>query len=196
MTANLKLFNNLPVFRFSKKENFKFTMVTSKQIFIELFGPFGSIKKLYFLKENNFLIEPKKISLSNLGFMDTIFFSDLIFYKSFFGLLKSAFLGLFRGFYFEFIIRGIGFKYKFFKKNGAFSLLLKLGFGHRILYNLNPFVSFRSNKRFDFVLFSMDRSILKNFAENLLIIKPTDPYKGKGIKYYRLPLKLKVGKIR
>jgi large subunit ribosomal protein L6 len=105
-------------------------------------------------------------------------------------------LGLFRGFYFEFIIRGIGFKYKFFKKNGKFSLLFKLGFGHRVLYNLNQFVSFRSNRRFDFVLFSMDKSILRNFAENLLNIKRTDSYKGKGIKYYRLPLKLKVGKVR
>jgi ribosomal protein L6P/L9E len=190
---NNNKFEKLPIFTFVKKESFRINFISLKQIFIEFLGPYGSIKKLFFIKENNFLIEPYN---NTANFDKFIFFSNSGFYKSFFGLINSTFLGLFRGFYFEFIIRGIGFKYKFFKKNGKFSLLFKLGFGHRVLYNLNQFVSFRSNRRFDFVLFSMDKSILRNFAENLLNIKRTDSYKGKGIKYYRLPLKLKVGKVR
>jgi hypothetical protein len=103
------------------------------------------------------------------------------------------------GFFHEFIIRGIGYRYRYHRSNKVNSLFFKIGYGHKILFSLSSMkneVTFRNNRRYDFVLSGMNKGILKQFAEQIRAIKPTDAYKGKGIKYYHAPLKLKVGKVR
>jgi hypothetical protein len=103
------------------------------------------------------------------------------------------------GFFHEFIIRGIGYRYRYHKSNKINSLFFKIGYGHKILFSLSSMkneITFRNNRRYDFVLSSVNKGALKQFAEQIRTIKPTDAYKGKGIKYYHTPLKLKVGKVR
>lgn len=174
----------LELFVFNKKDALYLRPIDSLQCYVTIIGPLGKIS--HFLRYGtNFLQSSNKL-----------FFTSKKYYYSFVGYLNSMLLGLVRGFYFEFIIRGIGFKYRYFKKNNQYSLLFKLGYGHKVFFRLNDLVSFKNNKRFDFLISGFDKGMVKNFAEAIRVIKETDSYKGKGIKYYRTPLKLKVGKVR
>ena len=173
------------LFIFCKKDAISLKLIDSIQCYVTVVGPLGKISR--FLRYGtNFLQLNTNI----------IFFTDKKYYYSFFGFINSILQGLARGFYFEFIIRGIGFKYRYFKKNNEYSLLFKLGYGHKVFFRLNNLVSFKNNKRFDFLISGFDKGLVKTFAESIRCIKETDDYKGKGIKYYRTPLKLKVGKVR
>jgi hypothetical protein len=117
---------------------------------------------------------------------------------SFYGEISNRYDWLIGGFFHEFIIRGIGYRYRFHRSNAQKSLFFKIGYGHRVLFSLSAMknITFRNNRRYDFVLSSMNKGALKQFAEQVRLIKPSDAYKGKGIKYYHAPLKLKIGKVR
>jgi hypothetical protein len=78
---NNNKFEKLPIFTFVKKESFRINFISLKQIFIEFLGPYGSIKKLFFIKENNFLIEPYN---NTANFDKFIFFSNLLLLNIFF----------------------------------------------------------------------------------------------------------------
>jgi len=117
-------------------------------------------------------------------------------FLSFRSILKTFINSLSGGYYFEFIIRGIGYRYKFHKKKNSLSLSFRLGYSHRILLPFLNSIKLLANKRFDFFIFSSFKHNLKNYGEQIRQIRQTDSYKGKGIKYYEQPLKLKVGKVR
>ena len=129
---------------------------------------------------------------------DHLFLTSRAEMASLYGEILSKYDWLSGGFFHEFIIRGIGYRYRYHKSHGVKSLLFKIGYGHRILFPLSNMknITFRNNRRYDFVLSGMHKGKLKEFAEQIRFIKPSDPYKGKGIKYYHTPLKLKVGKVR
>jgi len=96
----------------------------------------------------------------------------------------------------EFIIRGIGYKFRFYRSREEAFLSFRLGYAHRILFPLALVGSFMTNKRYDFVLSSRQPSQFRQVAEALRGLRPSHPYKGKGLKYDRAPLVLKVGKVR
>jgi len=104
--------------------------------------------------------------------------------------------GLATGFYHELILRGIGYRYRFHRRGGSTSLSFKIGLGHRVLLPLKPSCYLRTNRRFDILLFGSAKGELRRYAETLRTIRPTEAYKGKGIKHYAAPLRLKVGKVR
>jgi ribosomal protein L6P/L9E len=172
------------LFNFSKKDAIFLKPMNLGQCYVTIVGPLGKISRFF------------KFGHNCVQRNNSLFFSEKKLHYSFVGFLNATLLGLIRGFYFEFIIRGIGFKYRYFKKNNEYSLLFKLGYGHKIFFKLNDLVFFKNNKRFDFLISGFDKGLVRNFAESIRNIKETDSYKGKGIKYYRVPLKLKVGKVR
>jgi len=124
------------------------------------------------------------------------FFLTASAFLSFYSLLKSYLRSFNTGYFFEFIIRGIGYRYKFYKKQGKVYLSFRLGYSHRILFPFISSVKLLMNKRFDFIIFSFYKMYLKDYGEQLRFIRSVDSYKGKGIKYYDQPLRLKVGKVR
>jgi len=104
--------------------------------------------------------------------------------------------GLARGHHAELIIRGIGLKFRFYRRNGQRHIAFRLGYAHRILYPVPPTVQFLANKRFDFLLHSLNQAQLRANSELVRSLRCSDIYKGKGIKYDAAPLVLKLGKVR
>lgn len=108
----------------------------------------------------------------------------------------SAQLRHYQGWYEELIIRGIGYKYRFFRHHRRNYLSFRLGYSHRILFPLRWDYTFAANKRYDFLVTSRHAKHFRWTVEALRNLRPSDPYKGKGFKYDSAPLVLKVGKVR
>jgi large subunit ribosomal protein L6 len=190
----------LNLFITNKIDTLKLEKIQKGQFFVILKGPLGIIKfvrklqNFFAYSNGNTTINKEIINNNSVRFI-SLTRNEL---QSFYGEIISRYDWLTAGFFHEFIIRGIGYRYRFHRFKKQNSLYFKIGYGHKVLFLLyyEPLISFRSNKRYDFVLSSMNKAKLKSFAQQIRLIKPTDPYKGKGIKYYQDLLKLKVGKVR
>jgi large subunit ribosomal protein L6 len=190
-----KINNNKILFVTKKINTLILKRVNLDQIFITLNGPLGSLKfiRRFFSIVSNFV--SKKIVIKDDNNLLLTSRAELF---SFFGEVSSRYDWLIAGFFHEFIIRGIGYRYRYHRANNKNSLLFKIGYGHKVLFLLSsmPDIRFRNNRRYDFVLTSLNKAKLRQFAEQVRLVKPIDAYKGKGIKYYHDLLKLKVGKVR
>ena len=75
-------------------------------------------------------------------------------------------------------------------------LLLNIGFSHGFCILLDP--SFRclldTQKKTSFTLFNKNYNQLKNLSCVIKQLKPINPYKGSGIRYFGEKVKLKQGK--
>jgi len=108
--------------------------------------------------------------------------------------IKEALTGLVYGYFCEIIPEGVG--YKFLRYEWASQTLgLGLGYGHLIFYNIPPVCFFRCEK-YRLFLFSGDKQTLREVALAIINLRVPDPYKGKGLKFAKTPLKLKPGKLR
>jgi ribosomal protein L6P/L9E len=161
------------------------------QFFYSILGPLG-----YFEKYIN--LDAIPMAIFNKEFLVNFFFNTKQAYTIHRNIFFNLFYDLATGYFLEFIIRGIGYRYKFYKRLNKYNLVFKIGYSHKIFFELPniKLFNFFGNKRFDFFVFSFSKSVLSMISENIRQIKVTDPYKGKGIKQYNLPLRLKVGKIR
>ena len=74
------------------------------------------------------------------------------FFSKFYSLLFVVYLGMYKNFNFFFKFRGVGFKVSVLKSN----LIFKLGYSHRILYNIN------SNKK----IYYKEKQILNIYSRN------------------------------
>jgi len=172
-----------------KNQGFKFTRLnhSRQQLRVEVTNGFARFVDFLRIKGN----------LSQGTSSDPkLFFSNLPNFTAFHKFLVGRLNWLATGFFHEFIIRGIGYRYKFHRRQGLSALFFKIGYGHRILFPIPMEIDFRNNKRYDFIVAGFNKSVVKTFAEEVRNLKPTDAYKGKGIKYYQTPLKLKIGKVR
>jgi len=173
----------ISVYRLKKNRCFDLRSLGPGQWWLQLTGPLGSIEET---------LTPRSIVMTNQG----IFFATVSSLGSFLSRPRGSYQGLATGFYHELILRGIGYRYRFHRRGSVTSLSFKIGLGHRVLLPLKNSCHLRTNRRFDILLFGAAKAELRAYAETLRAIRPTDPYKGKGIKHYATPLKLKVGKVR
>src|SRR6185437_15174887 len=97
----------------------------------------------------------------------------------------------------KFMIRGISYKFKFYKKLKFIYLNLRLGYNYKVFFKINSaFLKFKFTKIYDYSISSYVKELSANYSKLLQIIHEVDIYKSKGIKYYYAPLILKIGKIR
>jgi large subunit ribosomal protein L6 len=88
----------------------------------------------------------------------------------------------------------VGVGYKVFLDNQV--LTLKLGFSHNTVYKIPPDIKVRilSQKLITLVIFGNDFQKVNQVASEIRALKPSEPYKGKGIKYFNEIVKRKEGK--
>lgn len=97
----------------------------------------------------------------------------------------------------KFMIRGISYKFKFLIKEKNLRIAFKLGLNYRIFFfALKKFIKLFATKWCDFYIFSPFRNWIGLLQKIIYRIKTVDPYKAKGIHYYKDPVLFKVGKIR
>lgn len=104
-------------------------------------------------------------------------------------LIFNAIKGVNEGWEKELEIRGTGFKAALEEE----ILVLTLGFSHPVKFEAPPGIKFEVKENKIFVS-GTDKETVGLTAEKIRRIYPSDPYKGKGIRYFKEEIILKPGK--
>jgi large subunit ribosomal protein L6 len=105
-------------------------------------------------------------------------------------LVDNMVTGVSRGFERVLEINGIGYRAEA-KGNG---ILLNLGFSHPVNFDLPEGISVTVDKNNVIKLSGIDKEELGQAAASIRMLKPPEPYKGKGIKYAEEHIRKKAGK--
>lgn len=165
-----------------KKKQKKKTVVFLNKFQIELIQP--GVKKRLFLP---FFSLNKVENIKNTFFIYNKSLLNSIFIK-----LKQGYAGLVNGFFIELVALGVGYRFERIEKNSNL-LVINIGYSHYIYYLLKKNVAFRCTKGYLF-LFSSDLKDLKQTAIEIKNYRLPDCYKGKGIRYFKQEIPLKIGK--
>ncbi len=158
--------------------------ITLTEDWIIIEGPLGIKKKKKSKKIELFFDEnTNKLWLLNENLKEKHFYL---------AILNKLILGVLKGFYFKLNIIGVG--YKAFVEGKT--LNLKLGFSHNIIYNIpeNITVKVLNQKLLTLMVSGNDFQQVTQVAAQIRALKPAEPYKGKGIKYFNEIIKKKEGK--
>lgn len=151
---------------------------------IKITGPLGTIikKKSKFI-QLNFDSNTSKLWLLNESLKQKHFYLAII-NKMVFGVLK--------GFTKKLNIIGVGYKASVENNN----LTLKLGFSHNVFYNIPKEISIKilNQKTLTLLIVGSDLQKVNQVAAEIRALRPAEPYKGKGIKYFNENVKRKEGK--
>jgi large subunit ribosomal protein L6 len=107
-------------------------------------------------------------------------------------LIANMVTGVTQGFEKKLEIVGVGFRADL---QGS-TLKLTLGFSHPVLYPLPKGIKVEIEKQTLLTVKGIDRQQVGTVAAQLRSIKPPEPYKGKGVKYFGERIRKKVGKTK
>lgn len=107
-------------------------------------------------------------------------------------LLANAVVGVSQGFKKELEIVGVGYKAEL---KGPREVVFTLGFSHSVNFSLPEGIQASYDAKANrLTLEGIDKQLVGQVAARIRMLRPPDPYKGKGIKYADEVLKLKAGK--
>lgn len=107
-------------------------------------------------------------------------------------LLANAIAGVSVGFKRELDIVGVGYKAEV---RGPRELVFSLGYSHPVNFPLPEGIQVSYDAKANrLTLEGIDKHLVGQVAARIRMLRPPDPYKGKGIKYADEVLKLKAGK--
>ncbi len=113
--------------------------------------------------------------------------------KAFWGLtrmlLNNMIEGVVEGFEKKLEISGVGYKSEVSGKE----IILNVGFSHPVKIEIPEGLEVSVQKNI-IVVSGIDKELVGHFASIIRRIKPAEPYKGKGIKYFGEKIRRKVGK--
>jgi large subunit ribosomal protein L6 len=107
-------------------------------------------------------------------------------------LIANMVAGVTQGFEKKLEIVGVGFRADMEGKN----LKLTLGFSHPISFALPEGIRAEIEKQTLVTIRGIDRQQVGTVAARLRSIKPPEPYKGKGVRYFGERIRKKVGKTK
>jgi len=105
-------------------------------------------------------------------------------------LLKNSLIGLSDGFSRSLVITGVGYKAELKGK----SLVLTLGYSTPIEYPVPPGITMEVDANTKVTVKGASRQEVGQIASEIRSFRPSEPYKGKGIKYEGEYVRRKVGK--
>jgi large subunit ribosomal protein L6 len=75
-------------------------------------------------------------------------------------------------------------------------LVFKIGFSHPIIYNVPEDIKIKisTQKTLLMIIFGSNFQRITQVAAEIKALKPVEPYKGKGIRYFNEIIKIKEGK--
>jgi large subunit ribosomal protein L6 len=107
-------------------------------------------------------------------------------------LIANMVTGVTKGFERRLEIVGIGFRADI-EKN---ALKLSVGFSHPVLYPIPEGIRVEVEKQTQITVRGINKQQVGTVAAKLRSIKPPEPYKGKGIRYFGEHIRKKVGKTK
>jgi len=105
-------------------------------------------------------------------------------------LLANMVEGVTKGFEKTLEIVGVGFR----AQKAGDKITLNIGYSHPVEVSPVPGVTFTVESANRLKVGGIDRELVGEVAAKILAIKPHDPYKGKGLRYAGVPVRLKAGK--
>jgi len=171
--------------RISKKplivpENIKFTFLNNKISFIGKHGELSYIidKSINLKIEKNiiFISTNKKKNNAMLGLTKI--------------LLTNMVIGVDIGFEKKLKLIGVGYKAKI-KEN---FLELNLGFSHIVKYVPKKGIDIKCISNTEVTIFGINKQLVGQTAAEIRLLRPPEPYKGKGIRYMNEKVKIKDSK--
>lgn len=109
-------------------------------------------------------------------------------------LLANAIKGISEGHTKSVVIKGVGFS---FKLNSEKPLLeLKAGFTHPVAIEIPKELTIKLQSPTQIIIKGSAKDQVGTFAAKVREIRPPEPYKGKGIRYFNEVITLKPGKTR
>jgi len=105
-------------------------------------------------------------------------------------LVNNLVVGVTQGFEKRLVIQGVGYSAEMRGK----VLNMKLGFTHAVAYHIPEEISVQCPKPTEIVISGIDKQLVGEVAAVIRGIKPPEPYKGKGIRYFGEYVERKAGK--
>jgi large subunit ribosomal protein L6 len=105
-------------------------------------------------------------------------------------LLTNMVIGVNQGFEKKLKLIGVGYKAKM---KDSF-LELNLGFSHIVKYTPKKGINITCNSNTELTIFGINKQLVGQTAAEIRLIRPPEPYKGKGIRYINEQVKIKDSK--
>jgi len=106
-------------------------------------------------------------------------------------LINNMVIGVREGFSKELEINGVGYRAELRGNN----LVLTVGFSHPVVIEPPEGISFEVDDRSRRIkVLGYDKALVGQIAANIRMVRPPEPYKGKGIKYIDERIRRKAGK--
>lgn len=107
-------------------------------------------------------------------------------------LIANMIKGVTEGYLKELEIQGIGFK----AQVQANDLILQLGYSHLVHFPIPEGIKVETPKPTQIAVRGIDKAKVGKVASEIRAVCPPEPYKGKGIRYFKEYIKKKVGKAQ
>jgi large subunit ribosomal protein L6 len=102
-------------------------------------------------------------------------------------LIKNMIIGVTSGFEKKLTIIGVGYRAQ---AQGA-NLNLTLGYSHPVVYNAPNGIKIETPTQTEVIIKGIDKQLVGKVASDIRAVRPVEPYKGKGVRYFDEQVSLK-----
>ena len=160
-------------------------IVTVNENDIKIKGPKGELSRpvpegIQILQENN-VLRVLPLEGSNTG---------VKLYGTYRSLINNMITGVTKGFQRKLELQGVGYRSQVDGK----TLVLNVGFSHQVKITPPEGIKLLVDGNTNVTVDGLDKELVGQTAANIRLVRPPEPYKGKGIRYQGEYVRKKVGK--
>ncbi len=153
--------------------------------FIE--GKLGKLQMPFLTNFVDIIISGKEIRVERKGDTNNFKACQGLYWR----LIRNLIMGVSEGFSKILSIQGLGYKWEIKGKE----LILTVGFSKPAVFKIPDGVTLKlETPPTSLVISGCDKQLVGQVAANIRMVRPPEPYKGKGIRYQNERIKLKEGK--
>ena len=105
-------------------------------------------------------------------------------------LIHNMIIGVTEGFQKKLELQGVGYRSQIDGKN----LILNVGFSHQVKIDTPTGIKITVENNTNITISGIDKELVGQLAANIRLVRPPEPYKGKGIRYQGEYVRKKIGK--
>ena len=105
-------------------------------------------------------------------------------------LINNMVVGVTEGYSKSLDVVGVGYRVQLQGKK----LVLSVGYSHPVEFDEVPGITFEVPNQNSIIISGIDKQLVGQVAANIRVVRPPEPYKGKGIRYSDEYVRRKVGK--
>lgn len=105
-------------------------------------------------------------------------------------IINNMVIGVSQGFIRKLEIQGVGYRAQVDNNN----LILSIGYSHPVYIKSPPGIDIKVNNSTSIEVSGISKETVGQIAAQIRSVRPPEPYKGKGIRYYNEIVRRKVGK--